>query len=399
MPFNDTASRAAVLALAGFGLVFSGCKQEEQHAAQARPAPEVAVVTTAKEPVVLTTELPGRTTAYLDAEVRPQVSGILLKRLFEEGQDVKEGEVLYQIDPARYEAEFARTKASLAMAEAEVPALRARVERYKSACGERAVSQQAYDEAVAALDQATATVEARKAEVQAAQIDLSYTRITAPIAGRIGKSHVTVGALVTANQAQALATIRQFDPVYVDVTQSSAELLRLRRDLEKGDLTSSGEGERKVRLQLEDGTPYPLEGTLQFRDIEVDPTTGSYTLRIVFPNPDHLLLPGMFVRAVVQEGVLPEAVLVPQQGVSRNPKGEPVALIVDDSNTVQQRMLTLNRAIGNKWLVEEGLSEGDRVIVEGMLNVRPGANVRVVPFEGAQKQAASQPAEQQVTTS
>ena len=217
--------------------------------------------------------------------------------------------------------------------------------------------------------------------MKAARINLGYTRVTAPISGRIGKSSVTDGALVTAYQPTVPVTIQQLDPIYVDVTQSSAELLRLKRNLEAGRLSANEQNGRKVRLLLEDGTPYPLEGTLQFRDVTVDPATGSFTLRIVVPNPKHLLLPGMFVRAVVQEGIAEQAILVPQQGVSRNPKGEPVALVVDEAGKVQQRMLTLDRAIGDQWLVSSGLSAGDRVIVEGMLNVRPGAAVKAVPWD------------------
>jgi membrane fusion protein (multidrug efflux system) len=374
--------RLTFLGLAVLALSLAGCESREQPAQAQSRVPEVAVIVTETQPIVLTTELPGRTAAFLAAEVRPQVTGVIQSRLFEEGQDVNEGDVLYQIDSARYEAVFDRAKAALAMAKAELPALQARADRYKSAITERAVSQQAYDEAVSALDQALAAIAAREAELESARIDLAYTRITAPISGRIGRSNITVGALATANQPQALATIHQFDPVYVDVMQSSVELLRLRHDLETGELHTNGT-QRSVRLRLEDGTTYPLEGRLQFRDVAVDPATGAYTLRLVFPNPDRLLLPGAFVRAVVQEGVLENAILVPQQGVTRTPKGEPVALVVDDKDTVQQRMLTLNRAIGSDWLVQAGLSAGERVVVEGAINVRPGATVKAVPFESA----------------
>jgi membrane fusion protein (multidrug efflux system) len=231
------------------------------------------------------------------------------------------------------------------------------------------------------VEQARAEIEYWKAAVEGARINLGYTRVIAPISGRIGKSSLTDGALVTAYQPATLATIQQLDPIYVDVTQSSAELLRLKRHLETGRLSADRTNGRKVRLLLEDGTPYPLEGTLQFRDITVDPATGSFTLRIVVPNPQHLLLPGMFVRAVVQEGIAAQAILVPQQGVSRNHKGEPVALVVDEAGKVQQRMLTLNRAIGDQWLVSSGLSAGERLIVEGMLNVRPGAAVKVTAWD------------------
>ncbi len=362
-------------------MILWGC-DSRQAPPRSQAVPEVAVVVVAPEAISLTTELPGRTSPYLVAEVRPQVTGIIQTRRFEEGHDVKAEEVLYQIDPARYQAAYDRAKAALAMAQATLPALRSRVERYGSVLDQRAVSQQTYDEAVAALRECEATIEARKAEVESARIDLSYTPITAPISGRIGKSNFTVGALVTAHQAAPLATIHQLDPIYVDVTQSSADLLRLKRNLEAGKLSNNGDNERKVHLLLEDGTPYPQEGLLQFRDATVDPTTGSFTLRIVFPNPKHLLLPGMFVRAVVQEGIAQNAILVPQQGVSRNPKGEAIALVVDKAGQVELRKLSLNRAIRDKWLVSSGLSPGDRLIVEGALNARPGHPVNVASLDG-----------------
>lgn len=376
------------------GATRSGCDSQPPPAAGPREAPEVAVVAVSAEAVTLTTELPGRTAPYLEAEIRPQVSGIIQSRLFEEGQDVVAGQVLYQIDPARYQAAYDRAKAALAVAQAGLPALRARVERFAKALEEHAVSQQDYDEALAALRQGEATIDLRAAEMESARIDLSYTPITAPIAGRVGKSNITAGALVTAHQPVPLATIRQIDPIYVDVTQSSAALLRLKRAWEAGELGMDEAGQRTVRLLLEDGSLYPLEGRLQFRDITVDPATGSYTLRLLFPNPERLLLPGMFVRAVVQEGTLPQAILAPQQGVSRNAKGEPFALVVDQANTVQQRMLTLGRAIGNRWLVLSGLSVGDRLIVEGVQKVRPGDSVRVVLFDdqtAAQQEPANRP--------
>jgi membrane fusion protein, multidrug efflux system len=393
MSKRTTFQLVPTLVLLAAGSILPGCNSR-QAPAQPQQPPEVAVVVVTPESVALTTELPGRTAAYLEAEVRPQVSGIIQSRHFDEGQDVVAGDVLYQLDPARYQAVYDQAKAALAVAEAHVPALRARAERHAKALADRAVSQQDYDESVAALKQGEATVDLRAAEVEGARIDLSYTRITAPIAGRIGKSDVTVGALVTANQPTPLATIRQFDPMYIDVTQSSAELLRLKRNLESGTLSVNGD-QRVVRLILEDGTPYPLEGALQFRDITVDPTTGSYSLRVVFANPQHLLLPGMFVRAIVQEGTAGQALLVPQQGVSRNPKGEAVALVVDESGKVLQRKLTLNRALGNRWLVSAGLAAGERLIVEGAMRVRPGASVKVVSFDGEQGPPAadkSQPA-------
>jgi len=370
----------AMMALASF-LLTGGCGDGHGKQGGATPVPEVATVTIEPQRLELTTELPGRTSAYLVAEIRPQVNGIVQKRLFQEGSDVKAGQLLYQIDPAPFQVAYDSAKASLGKAEANLPSIRSRAERYRELIPDRAVSQQDCDDAAAAVEQARAEIEYWKAAVEAARINLGYTRVTAPISGRIGKSNVTDGALVTAYQPTALATIQELNPIYVDVTQSSAELLRLKRNLETGRLSTDGKNGKKVRLLLEDGTPYPLEGTLQFRDITVDPATGSFTLRIVVPNPEDLLLPGMFVRAVVQEGIAAQAILVPQEGVSRTPKGEPIALVVDGAGAVEQRKLTLNRAIGDKWLVSSGLAAGDRVIVEGLLNVRPGATVKAVPLE------------------
>jgi len=361
-------------------LLLGGCESGHGQQAAPAPVPEVATVTVAPQQIELTTELPGRTSAYLISEIRPQVNGIIQKRQFREGSDVKAGQLLYQIDPAPFQVAHDSAKASLGKAQANLPSIRSRAERYKELLVDHAVSRQDYDDATAAVGQALAEIEYWKTSVEAARINLGYTRVPAPISGRIGRSSVTDGALVTAYQPTSLATIQQLDPIYVDVTQSSAELLRLKRSLETGQLSADRKNGKKVRILLEDGTPYPLEGILEFRDVTVDPTTGSFTLRIVVPNPEHLLLPGMFVRAVVQEGIAGDAILVPQQGVSRTPKGEPFALVVDDTGTIQQRMLALNRALGDKWLVSSGLSAGDRVVVEGMLNVRPGAAVKAVPW-------------------
>lgn len=372
------------------GLWPAGCGRRTE-AQPAAVVPEVATVTIQPQRVELTTELPGRTSAYRIAEIRPQVSGIIQKRLFEEGSDVKAGQALYQIDPAPFQVVLDSAKASLGKAQANLPSIRLKVERYKDLIVDKAVSQQDYDDAVAAVEQAKAEIEYWKAQVEAARINLNYTRVTAPFAGRIGKTNVRTGTVVTAYQSQPFVTVQQLDPIYVDVVQSSADLLRLRRSYETGQISADVGNERKVRLVLEDGTPYSLEGKLQFRDVTVDPTTGSYTVRILVPNPNHLLLPGMFVRAVVQEGVAEQAILAPQQGVSRTAKGEPVALVVDETDTVQQRMLALNRAIGDQWLISSGLSAGERVIVEGMLNVRPGAVVRVVPLGRPQRGAEATP--------
>jgi membrane fusion protein, multidrug efflux system len=370
-----------LVALLG-GLLPGGCDRRESPPPSAQ---EVATVTIQPQELVLTTELPGRTSAYVVAEIRPQVNGIIQKRLFTEGSDVKAGQVLYQIDPAPFQAALDSSKAALAKSEANLLVTRLRFERYKGLLAERAVSQQDYDDREAALKQAEADIEYSKAAVETARINLDYTSVTAPISGRSGKSNVTDGALVTAYQPLALATIQQLDPIYVDVPQSTTELLRLRRRLEGNHLHQSGTNQNRVKLILEDGTAYPLEGALQFRDITVDPTTGSVVLRVVFPNPEGLLLPGMFVRAVVKEGTNEKAILVPQQAVSRDPKGNPISLIVDGEGKIQQRVLVLDRAIGDKWLVSSGLASGDRVVVEGIQKVRPGASVKVVPLNSALK--------------
>jgi len=351
-----------------------------------RPSPpqrsgpvEVGVETLRSERVVLTMELPGRTAAYLIAEVRPQVNGIIQKRQFREGSDVAAGSLLYQIDPAPYEAAHDQAKAALAVAEANLPATRLRAERLKGLVEIHAVGQQEYDDAAAALLRAEASVASARAAVASARINLSYTPLRAPISGRVGKSTVTVGALVTAYQPTPLAVIQQLDPIYVDVTQASADVLRLRRNLESGQIKHGGPKQSKVKLVLEDGTPYAREGQLQFRDVTVDPTTGSVVLRMVFPNPDATLLPGMYVRAVVEEGVNEKAVLAPQQGITRDAKGTARALVVGAEGKVEERTLVLDRPFGDRWLVTEGLEDGDQVIVEGLQKVRPGAAVKAVP--------------------
>lgn len=335
-------------------------------------------MTVQPQSVELTTELPGRTAAFRTAEIRPQINGLILKRNFREGADVAAGDLLYQIDPATFQAALDNAKAALARAQANFPAISSRAERYKRLLSERAVSQQDYDDASAALKQAEADIQYWKASMATAQINLAYTRITAPISGRIGRSSVSEGAIVTAYQPVALATIQQLDPIYVDVNQSTAELLRLKRRLEEGRLDQNGESQNKVRLILEDGMVYPQEGTLKFRDVTVEPSTGSVTLRVLFPNPEGLLLPNMFVRARIREGVNPQAILIPQQAVSRDTKGNPTVLVVDAESKVQQRMLTLDRAIGDQWVVLAGLAPGDRVVTEGLQKVRPGSQVEVV---------------------
>ena len=396
----------------------TGCDRQQQ--APPPPVPEVVVATIEPQRVVLTTELPGRTTSYRVSEIRPQVSGLIQKRLFTEGSDVKLGDVLYQIDPASFQATYDsalanldavkkaadRARAALNASNAGVTRQQATLalaktngQRFEDLFKDKAVSAAERDEAVTAVDVAEATLRSVEAQVQSdqaaiaaaeaaikqaqaaaetARINLGYTRITAPIAGRIGRSMVTEGAAVTAYQPMALATIQVLDPIYVDVPQSTAELNRLKRTMASGSLHRDAADQKKVKLILEDGTAYSREGTLQFRDVTVDPTTASVILRIEVPNPDGVLLPGMFVRAIIEEGIDEQAILVPQQAVTRNPKGDPMTLIVDAEGKVQQRQLAADRAMGDKWLITSGLAKGDRVIVEGLQKVRPGASVKVV---------------------
>ena len=356
------------------------------------PAPPAEVAYVAIEPrsVTLTTELPGRTSAFLVAEVRPEVGGIIRERRFTEGADVKAGDVLYEIDPSTYQAAHASAKAALARAEANVMPRLLKAERYKELVAINAVSRQDADDAEAALRQAEAEVEGAKAALDSARINLAHTLVTAPIAGRIGRSTVTTGALVTANQPAALATIQKLDPVYVDVTQSSANLLKLREKLAAGKLRKDARG-AVVKLFLEDGTAYHPGGTLKFSDVTVNPGTGSLTIRTVFPNPEGILLPGMYVRAVLEEGTDERGIVVPQRGVTRDPAGKAVALVVGANDNVESRSLEVSRVVGDGWLVEKGLSAGDRVIVEGLQKAKPGAKVRPVPF-GAPPTPAGSPA-------
>jgi len=377
MPVRTAATSLLLILASAF--LLSACNRQKPQ--QMPPTPEVGTVTAREQEVVLTTELPGRTSPYLIAEVRPQVSGIIQKRLFEEGSVVKKGAVLYQIDPAPFQAAYDSAQASLARAQANIPAIRSRAERYRDLLVDKAVSRQDFDDVDSALKQAEAEAVYWKAAVQTAGINLGYTKVKAPISGRIGRSNITVGALVTANQPVAMATIQQLDPIYVDIPQSTAELLRLKRRIESGTLDRSGTSQRKVRLNLEDGKPYSWEGTLQFQDVTVDRTTGSVILRAVFPNPEGVLLPGMFVRGVAQEGVNKKAILIPQHAVSRDPKGNPLALLVGTDGKVVQRQLTIDRAVGNQWLVTAGLAPGEKVIVEGMQKVKPGAPAKAVPAD------------------
>ncbi|WP_449431370.1 efflux RND transporter periplasmic adaptor subunit [Pseudomonas putida] len=351
----------ALVSAVALATLLSGCKKEQ--AAPVAQAPQVGVVTIQPQAFTLTSELPGRTIAFRVAEVRPQVNGIILKRLFKEGSDVKEGQQLYQIDPSVYEA-------NLANAQANLQATRSLAERYKQLIDEQAVSRQEYDDANAKRLQA-------EAALKSAQIDLRYTKVLAPLSGRIGRSSFTEGALVSNGQSNAMATIQQLDPMFVDVTQSTAELLKLRRDLESGQLQKAGNNAASVQLVLEDGSLFKQQGRLEFSEVAVDETTGSVTLRAIFPNPDHTLLPGMFVHARLSAGVNDNAILAPQQGVTRDLKGAPTALVVNQQNKVELRQLKANRTLGSDWLIEEGLNPGDRLITEGLQYVRPGIEVKV----------------------
>jgi len=377
-------------------LLIAGCSKPKAAAPPSGP-PEVGIIVVKQEKVALTTELSGRTSPQLIAEVRPQVGGIIQKRLFTEGSEVSKGQVLYQIDPASYQAAFASAKAAESRAEATLMTVRLRAGRYQELVKINAVSQQDNDDAQAALKQAEADVAYNKAAVETARINLAYTRITAPISGRIGRSTVTDGALVTASQPAALATIQQLGSMYVDVTQSSADLIKLKQNLASGMLKKGESAQAKVKLLLEDGTPYPLTGTLKFSEVTVDQSTGSITLRAVFPNPKQTLLPGMFVRAILEEGVIDQAILVPQRGVTRNPSGGAMVMVVGAEDKVEPRPIKVVRTVGDSWLVSDGLKVGDRVILEGFQKARPGTPVKTVPFgappaPAAPAGAAPQPA-------
>lgn len=353
--------------------VLSGCDDKEVKAPL--PQPHVGVVTLKAEPLQVTTELPGRTDAYRVAEVRPQVGGIILKRNFAEGSDIRGGESLYQIDPAPYKAAYDSAQGELAKAVAAAKLAHLTVQRDKPLVGDHYVSQQEFDTAVANAQQADADVQAVRANVETARINLAYTKVTSPIDGRIGQSNVTEGALVTTEQANALATVQQLDPIYVDVTQSSNDFIRLKQAVIQGSLEKSAL-QTQVTLVMENGQPYPLKGQLQFSDVSVDESTGSITIRALFPNPQHDLLPGMFVRARIDEGMQKEALLVPQQGVARNPRGEATVMLVNAKSQVEVRNVTAAQAIGDKWLVTEGLHSGDRVIVSGLQKIRPEMTVK-----------------------
>ncbi|MBV5341203.1 MAG: efflux RND transporter periplasmic adaptor subunit [Deltaproteobacteria bacterium] len=362
------------------GLTLTGCSKPKSAPPPSGP-PEVGIIVVKPERVSLTTELSGRTVPQMIAEVRPQVGGIIRKRLFTEGGDVKAGQVLYQIDPASYQAAYASAKAAESRAEANLFSVRLKAGRYQDLVKINAVSQQDNDDAQASLKQAEADVASTRAAVQTAGINLAYTKVTAPISGRIGRSAVTDGALVTASQPTALATIQQLSSMYVDVTQSSSDVLKLKQNLANGVLKKSDS--TLVKLILEDGSAYPLTGTLKFSEVTVDQSTGSVTLRAVFPNPKQALLPGMFVRAMLVEGVNEAAILIPQRGVTRNPKGEAMVMTVGAEEKVEPRPIKVVRTVGDNWLVSDGLKAGDRVILEGLQKARPGTQVKAVPFGSA----------------
>lgn len=359
--------------------LLSAC--DEQNTQQGHiPEPQVTVHIVKTAPLAVTTELPGRTSAFRVAQVRPQVSGIILQRHFTEGSDVEAGQSLYQIDPATYQADYDSAKAELGKSEAAAQIAHLTVKRYVPLVGTKYISQQEYDQAIADARQADAVVVAAKASVESARINLAYTKVTSPIGGRIGKSNVTEGALVTNGQTTELATVQQLDPIYVDVTQSSSNFMRLKQSVEQGNLQKENTASN-VELLMENGQPYPLKGTLQFSDVTVDESTGSITLRAVFPNPQHTLLPGMFVRARVDEGTQPNAMLVPQQGVTRTPRGDATVMVVKTDNTVETRNVVAAQAIGNQWLISDGLKAGEKVIVSGLQKVHPGAKVTTVSDE------------------
>ncbi len=384
---KPSARTAGTMVLFCATVLVAGCSRSTAEAPHKQVA-EVGVFTVTPQALRLSTELPGRTAAYQVAEVRPQVGGLIQKRLFVEGADVQAGSALYQIDAASYQAAYNSAKAALAKARANLLTSGPKVARFKELVSMEGVSGQEYDDAVAAHEQAKAEVEAAVAALESASINLKYTQVTAPISGRISRSSVTPGALVTASQAAALTTVQQLDPIYVDVTQSSEDMLRLKRELDNGSLKKTG-GQARVTLLLADGSTYAEAGKLQFSDVSVDTGTGNVTLRALFPNPKHDLLPGMFVRAVVESGIDEQAIVVPQQGVTRNPKGQATALVLNQDGKVEQRILVTGATLGDKWLVKSGLAAGDRVIVEGVQKVKPGASAIAAAAAGPAHAAAT----------
>ena len=375
----------AVLALA---LALAACGGKEQQQAPQGP-PSVGYIVVREQPVTLTSELPGRTTAFETSEVRPQVNGLVLERLFVEGDVVRKGQPLYRIDPSPYQAQVASARAALARARASIASSAALARRYGELVKINAISRQDLENAQTSAQQAQADVAAQQAALRTAQIDLARTTIRAPITGRIGRSLFTTGALVSAAQADALATIQRIDPIYVDIQQSSSDLLKLRQQIMSGQLTRDGNA--RVKLKLEDGSEYGPEGTLRFADVTVDPNTGSQVIRALFPNPNGLLLPGMFARASLARGVDQNAMLVPQRGVTRDEKGNATAMVIGADNKVQPRTLQTSRTIGDNWLVTGGLKPGDKVIVEGGMMLRPGMAVQGKPWNPNAPAAGARP--------
>jgi len=378
--FNTSPLRLLLLPVVLSSLLLTACGNDGQSEAQAAnpqspPKMAVEIVQLAAQPVELQTELPARTTATRMAEVRPQVTGIIEKRLFNEGASVKAGEQLYQIEAAPYQAKVNNAQASLQRARADLKVTERREQRYKNLLDDNAVSQQEYDEALAAFEQAKAEIAVRQAALDSTLINLRYTKVNAPIDGQIGISHVTEGALVSAGQQNPLATIHQLDPIYVDISQASKEILRLRRQLMSGRV--NGDGAPKVRLKLEDGSEYQHVGELQFSEVNVNENTGSIVMRARFPNPDGLLLPGMYARAEVNEGRIDDAILVPQKAVMFDREGRATVMLVNGDNKVEQRQITVQRDIGNDWLASDGLQTGDKVIVEGLQKIAVGDEVEI----------------------
>ncbi|PIC01355.1 efflux RND transporter periplasmic adaptor subunit [Caulobacter sp. X] len=387
MHFQRTAATTAV-GLAAIALTLAACGQKGGAAGMGMGGPtEVGYIVAQSQTVGLTTELSGRTSAFLVSDVRPQVGGVIKARLFEEGAIVHAGQSLYQIDPATYQATYNSAAASLAQAQAQALSAKLKADRYKTLVESGAVSKQDNDDAQAAAAQTAAAVAVQKAALDTARINLNYTKVAAPITGRIGKSAVTPGALVTANQATALATVQDLSKIYVDLTQTSAELLKLKQQFASGKLGRTNSA--TVTLKLEDGSTYPTPGTLEFSDVTVDPGTGSVTLRAVFPNPNGVLLPGMYVRAALSQGVASGGILVPQTAISRDPKGGATVTLVGAKGP-ETRPVTLGQTVGDKWLITSGLQPGDKVIVEGLQKVRPGAPIKAVPAGSAPAAAQAQ---------
>ncbi|USQ95108.1 efflux RND transporter periplasmic adaptor subunit [Caulobacter sp. RL271] len=386
MHFQRSAAIGAV-GLAAIALTLSACGQKGGGMGMGGPT-EIGYVVAQTQPVGLTTELAGRTSAYLVSEVRPQVGGVIKARLFQEGSIVHAGQSLYQIDPATYQASVNSAAAALAQAQAQATAAKLKADRYKGLVATGAVSKQDNDDAQAAAAQTAAAVAVQKAALDSARINLNWTKVAAPITGRIGKSSVTPGALVTASQATALATVQDLSKIYVDLTQTSAELLKLQQQFASGKIGRSGSAQ--VTLKLEDGSTYSVPGRLEFSDISVDPGTGSVTLRAIFDNPNGTLLPGMYVRAVLSQGVASSGILIPQSAVQRDPKGAAMVTVINAKGAAEPRPVTLGQTQGDKWLVTSGLAAGDKVVTEGLLKLRPGAPIKPVPAGSAAPAAQAQ---------